>query len=131
MAADRVDSRPQGGFTIIEVMVAILLTALTVIGVLGLFRIETRASAFSRRETEAAVLAQDKLEELRTQLAPSADSSGNDTPTDQLSGTSFFARAWTIAVSGDPDVYNIQVDVTWDEDGATRTVTVRGQRGGT
>ena len=129
MAADRVTERRQAGFTIIEVMIAILLTALTVIGVLGLFRVETRASAFSRRETEAAVLAQDKLEELRTQIAPSADFTGSDNPTDQLSGTSFFARAWSVSVTGDPNVYNIQVDVTWDEDGVTRTVTVVGKRG--
>jgi prepilin-type N-terminal cleavage/methylation domain-containing protein len=130
MAEDRVNPRrPEAGFTLIEVMVAMLLTALTTIGVLGLYRIESRASAFSRRGTEAAVLAQDKLEELRLQTAPAANSTGTDTPTDQLSGIQFFTRNWTIAVSGDSAVYNIQVDVTWDEDGVTRTVTVRGQRG--
>lgn len=130
MAADRVEHRQQAGFTIIEVMVAMLLTALTVIGVLGLYRIESRASSFSRRETEAAVLAQDKLEELRLQIAPSADTSGSDTPPDQFSQTStpFFARNWTIAVSLDTAVYNITVNVTWDENGTPRTVTVYGQR---
>ena len=115
----------------IEVLVAVLLTALTVIGVLGLYRIESRASAFSRRETEAAVLAQDKLEELRTQAAPTANATGSDAPTDQLTGNSFFARAWTISVSADAAVYNISVTVTWDEDGYTRSVTVNGQRGTT
>jgi Tfp pilus assembly protein PilV len=115
----------------IEVMVAVLLTALTVIGVLGLYRIESRASAFSRRETEAAVLAQDKLEELRTQAAPSANTTGSDQPPDQFSATNtaFFARSWSVSVTADPAVYNIEVVVTWDEDGITRTVTVHGQRG--
>jgi len=131
MAPDRVEDRQQAGFTIIEVMIAMLLTALTVIGVLGLYRIESRASSFSRRETEAAVLAQDKLEELRTQIAPSANATDSDHPPDQFSGSAawIFTRNWTIAVSADTAVYNITVNVTWDEDGTTRTVTVHGQRG--
>jgi Tfp pilus assembly protein PilV len=115
----------------IEVMVAILLTALTVIGVLGLYRIESRASSFSRRETEAAVLAQDKLEELRTQIAPaSATTTGSDAPIDEITATNIFARSWTIQQSAsDGSVYSITVTVTWDEDGQTRTVQVVGQRG--
>src|SRR5262245_28120650 len=132
MAAHRVTRRTQeSGFTMIEVMVAMLLTALTVIGVLGLYRVETRASGASRRETEAAVLAQDKLEELRTQAAPTANSTGTDQPIDQFSpsSTNFFTRNWSVTVSADAAVYNIVVDVTWDDDGTTRTVTVRGQRG--
>jgi len=133
MAADRViPRRQQAGFTMIEVMVAMLLTALTVIGVLGLYRIESRASGFSRRETEAAVLAQDKLEELRTQLAPTgAVAATIDYPTDQFTGTYTFKRTYTIATTADPAVFKITVDVTWDEDGVTRTVTVTGQRGST
>jgi type IV pilus assembly protein PilV len=121
----------QRGFTMIEVMVAILLTALTVIGVLGLYRIESRASSFSRRETEAAVLAQDKLEELRTQIAPaSATTTGSDAPIDEITATNIFARSWTIQQSAsDGSVYSITVTVTWDEDGQTRTVQVVGQRG--
>ena len=140
MAANRViERRPQGGFTLIEVMVAILLTALTVIGVLGLFRIETRASQFSRRETEAAVLAQDKLEELRTGAAPSGASSGSDgkltsnpnnpVMTDQLSGNALFTRTWQVDTTSDTAVYKITVRVAWDEDGVTRYVEVVGQRG--
>ena len=124
--------RPEGGFTLIEVMIAILLTALTVIGVLGLFRVETRASQFSRRETEAAVLAQDKLEELRTFVAPSAAATGSDTPADPLStsGNSVFSRSWSIAPTAeDASIYRIIVTVSWDEDGHTRTVEVSGQRG--
>jgi Tfp pilus assembly protein PilV len=132
MATQRVNSRRRdAGFTMIEVMVAVLLTALTVIGVLGLYRIESRASAFSRRETEAAVLAQDKLEELRTQAAPTVNVTGSDAPVDQFSTQApfnYFDRNWTVSVSADAAVYNITVTVSWDEDGYTRTVTVHGQR---
>ncbi|HEX5063234.1 MAG TPA: prepilin-type N-terminal cleavage/methylation domain-containing protein [Kofleriaceae bacterium] len=134
MAPDRVTRRSeQSGFTLIEVMVAMLLTALTVIGVLGLYRVESRASSFSRRETEAAVLAQDKLEELRTQAAPTAASGPTQDPAivDQLTGATIFTRTYTIATTSDPLVFKIIVTVQWDEDGVPRTVTVTGQRGST
>jgi type II secretion system protein I len=127
MATNRVEQRPQGGFTLIEVMVAILLTALTTIGVLALYRVETRSSSFSRRETEAAVLAQDKLEQLRTQVAGAT--TGSDTPTDQLLGTSVFTRSWTVEVSSsDASILDITVTVNWDDGGIARSVEVRGQR---
>ena len=124
---DRLPGRRHAGFTLIEVMVAILLTALTTIGVLALYRVETRASSFSRRETEAAVLAQDKLEELRTQVASAT--TGSHTPTDQLLGTSVFTRSWTVAVSSDPSIFEITVTVGWDDGGIAREVEVHGQRG--
>lgn len=130
MAAHPVtECRPQGGFTLIEVMVAILLTALTVIGVLGLFRVETRASAFSRRETEAAVLAQDKLEELRTFIAPTTGSTGTETLNDPLTGNPMFTRDWTISTTTDASIFRIEVVVSWDENGYPRSVTVNGHRG--
>ena len=50
----------------IEVMVAILLTAIATSGIIGLYIVETRASGFSRHSTEATVLAQDQIEILRT-----------------------------------------------------------------
>lgn len=129
MAANRVTPRkPEGGFTLIEVMIAVLLTAITVIGVLGLFRVETRASSTSRRETEAAVLAQDKLEELRTEAAPTANLTGSDTPKDELSGLFPWTRTWSISVTTDPAVYSIDVTVTWDDNGTTRSVTVHARR---
>ena len=120
------------GFTMIEVMVAMLLTALTVIGVMGLYRIESRASGFSRRETEAAVLAQDKLEELRTQAAPSGAVATTQDPAiiDQFTNTEIFTRTYSIDTTADPKVFKITVTVSWNDDGITRTVTVNGQRGG-
>lgn len=123
--------RRDAGFTMIEVMIAVLLTALAVIGVIALFRVETRASGYSRHGTEAAVLAQDKLEELRTLAAPAADSTTTEATLDDLGQTvtgGMYTRVSTIAVSTDPAVYNISVAVSWDESGDPKTVTVRGRR---
>lgn len=138
MAEDRVTpTSQQAGFTIIEVMIAILITALTVIGVLGLFRIETRASGFSRHETEAAVLAQDKLEELRALTAPTAATTlvSDPAPIDALGmasqPNSIYTRSWRVDPTSDASVFVIYVVVSWDDDGYPRSVEVRGQRGST
>lgn len=113
------------GFTMIEVMIAILLTVIAVIGMMALFRVETRASAVSRRTTEAAVLAQDKIEELRTLAAPT---SGADSAIDargQPGG--MFSRTWTVNFVNNNYVMNVVV--SWSDDGVSRTVEMNGQRG--
>ena len=68
----------QGGFTLMEVLISLVLGAIAMIGVIALYRASTNASSYSRRSTEAAVLAQDKLERLRTE----APLSGTDGPID-------------------------------------------------
>jgi Tfp pilus assembly protein PilV len=62
--------RSEAGFTMIEVMIAMLLTAIAMIGIIALFMTQRKASGFSRHTTEATVLAQDKLEQLRTLCVP-------------------------------------------------------------
>lgn len=117
--------RSESGFTMIEVMIAILLTVIAVIGMMALFRVETRASAVSRRTTEAAVLAQDKIEELRTLATPT---SGADSSIDALGQPGgLFSRTWTVTPSGTN--YVINVNVSWSDDGVSRTVEMNGQRG--
>ena len=120
----------QKGFTLIEVMVSILLASLLVIGAVALFRIETRAASFSRRETEAVILAQDKLEELRTIAQPTAAGTGADAGTINEMGVvvtgGMYTRTWEIQVSN--DVYDIAVTVAWDDGGEPREVIVRGRR---
>jgi Tfp pilus assembly protein PilV len=59
----------------VEVMVALLLTAVAVMGILGVYLGQVRASSYSRHTSDAVVLAQDKLEQLRTQAAASASAS--------------------------------------------------------
>jgi len=90
----------QAGFTMVEVMVAVLLTAIAVIGIIALYITETRASSYSRHATEASVLAADKLETLRTETL--ADGSYSDpsplTPQgdDPNAPVGAFTRSWDI-----------------------------------
>jgi len=121
----------ESGFTLIEVMIAILLSAIAVIGIIGLYTVESRASSMSRRKTEAAVLAEDKVEELRTQLTPTAAGSATETGLDEhgnvVSG-GLFTRTWEIFSEGDATAgtfYRIKVTVSW-ENNAVVVQAVRG-----
>src|SRR5580693_4123561 len=60
-------ARPgQAGFTMVEVMVSLVLAAIAMMGMMGLYSSSTKASSFSRHSTEASVLAEDRIEKLRT-----------------------------------------------------------------
>ena len=114
----------QRGFTMIEVMIAILLTAITVIGIVGLYSVETRASSASRHSTEATVLAEDKMETLRTQTNPA---SGADSPGETAGLAGLFTRTWTVTPNATWIDYSVVV--TWTEDSVAKNVTLSSRRG--
>lgn len=124
--------RAQAGFTLIEVMIAVLLTAIATSGIIGLYTVETRASGVSRRYTEATVLGQDQLERLRTEAAPAVASlpvTGTETNLNALGTTPGpFSRNWTVSMPAHNLFYEISVTVSWTEDGVARNVTLRGRR---
>lgn len=126
----RARQRPEQGFTLIEVMIAVLLTAIAMAGIIALYTSETRASGTARHATEATVLAQDQLERLRTSTAVSsiAPHEVDLTPSGAIvSGVGIFTRQWIVtpSVVGYTD---LEVTVGWAEDGVNRAVTLYGRR---
>jgi Tfp pilus assembly protein PilV len=111
---------------LIEVMIAILLMAIAVVGLVGLYRVQMRASEVSRHTTEATILAQDKMEYLRTQTTLAT---GNESGLNGLgvANGGIFNRAWVVT----PTVTYIDFNVTvsWDESGLTRQVKLVSRRG--
>ena len=72
----------QRGMSLIEVMVALLVSAIGLFGTLALLGTILKGGDFSRRLTEASVLAQYKLEELEVMQPPfPADNPNCPTPT--------------------------------------------------
>jgi len=122
--------RRSAGFTMIEVMVALLLTAIATSGIIGLYMVETRASGFSRHTTEATVLAQDQMEILRTSKAYGVNqSTAGLNEHGQVVTGGLFTRTWTVeADTGGLPFDNMLVRVNWTEDGAARVVTLRSRR---
>ncbi len=118
--------RRDGGFTLIEVMIAMVLTALAVMGIIALYVTETRASAFSRHTTEAAVLAQDKLENLRTAgpAAPVSTIETNLNERGQAGG--IYKRTTTETLTANYADLTVQID--WADDGLAHSITMRARR---
>ncbi len=116
--------RTQQGFTMVEVLVALLLTAIATSGLIALFTVESRAAGHARRSTEASMLAQDKLEALRTSAAASDSEVDID-----VSGrnTGIYTRTWTVTPQA--GWVDITVSVTWrEESGADKVVTMSTRR---
>ena len=129
MRTPRRRTRGRGGFTLIEVMIAILLTAIATIGIMGLYKVETRAAGFSRHTTEATVLAQDQLELMRSNrfIGTQTDSgiNGHGLPEGLPGG--IYTRQSTVTSDVGFDLMVVTVD--WVEDGEAKTVVMRTRRG--
>jgi Tfp pilus assembly protein PilV len=118
----------EAGFTMIEVLIAMSLTALAIMGIIALFITETKASGFSRHTTEAAVLAQDKVEKLRTQgpaVAIAATTEANINERGLPVG--IYTRVYSETLTA-IDYADISVTVTWNDDGVDHTVSVKARR---
>lgn len=128
--------RGEQGFTVIEVLIALLVLLIGMAGILSMQLTSVQATGFSRHATEATMVAEDKMEQLRT-MSGATLFSGNDTVNARGEpDTGPFTREWTI-VPGPP--IDIRVDVTWVEQGQSvardltvadpYTITLRTQRG--
>jgi prepilin-type N-terminal cleavage/methylation domain-containing protein len=122
----------QAGFTIVELLVALTVLLIGITGLLSLQVTAMQSTSFSRHATEAAVLAEDRMEELRTAPAemilagaafcPDGDPSGVPGPCAERLDTSgrpdddgLFFRRWTAVQGG--SMIRIQVRVSWEARG--------------
>ncbi|MFT3696386.1 MAG: prepilin-type N-terminal cleavage/methylation domain-containing protein [Kofleriaceae bacterium] len=128
----------QAGFTLIEIMIAMVLTAIAIMGIIALYVTATKASSFSRHSTEATNLAQEKYEMMRT-VAPitlngTGSADGLETTLDAGGqyGSGIYTRVTIEKQYNTAPIVifeEIQVTVSWLEDGLNRSVVVRGRRG--
>lgn len=124
--------RGERGFTVIEVLIALLILLVGMAGILSLQMTSVQATAFSRHATEASVLAEDKMEWLRTQPLTTLATGAEPDPVDSRGvpdPNALYQRSWVVtpAATG----VNIQVTVTWLEAGDAAepfTVTLNTRR---
>jgi len=107
------------GFALIEVLVALVILSICLLGMAGLMATTTRNNSDGGRMTEAVTLIQDKLEELRATPpktilnAYNLNQTVQDPVTNVIRGTTY-ARSWMVV----PDVnntYRIIVTVSWSD----------------
>jgi len=113
------------GFTLIEVLVAMSLFSIAVLGVAAGATTVMRANQTSHYHTIATNLAQDKLEELKGRTVANINTTGSPENNIAVPGVPvLFTRSWAVA-GGAPvlGVTQITVTVTWT-DYAAQTLTV-------
>ena len=109
------------GFTIIEVLVAMGIFTVAILGVAISATSVIKANQVSYSTTIAINLAQDKLEDLKAN--PTSLASGSESPILDDSGEAF-ARSWTVTANSPvTGVTKIDVTVTWT-DYTAHTITL-------
>ena len=101
-----------GGFTVVEVLIAMTIFSIAILGLAAGTASVMRANQTSYHNSIAANLAQDKLEELKSRTAANI-TPGNDTqPIDNVT----FTRDWTVTTDAPvPGVTRIDVTMTWND----------------
>ncbi len=110
--------KTEEGFTLIEVLIALLVLMVGMAGILSLQLTSMKATGFSRHATEASSLAEDKVEELRTVPLNSARfASGSDQVDARgvADAAGLYIRTWTITPQTDTTI--VTVSVAWNERG--------------
>lgn len=93
-----------------EVLIALLILAVSLLALAGLMVTTTRNSSFGGHMTEASTFAQDKLEQLR--VSPWASvATGNDTI--QSSTGITYTRNWTVTPNGDGNQRWVSITLNW------------------
>ena len=94
------------GITLLEVMIALVITSLSLIMLLNMAMIALDGNDWANKTTLANQLLQEKLEQLRGQ-GPSALQSGSDT-------TQGLTRTWTVTSLGN-HLRQVDVQIVWDD----------------
>lgn len=130
--------KAQGGFTLLEVLIAISIFAVGVLGATAMHGAASRSNLTGNVLTTAKSLAQDKIEEMKATGLPDLvtpdDSSSDDNP--ETLGDNF-VRQWTVSdlTLSDGSVSSfartIEVTVSWTKGDLTRSVTLASTTRGT
>jgi type II secretion system protein I len=100
------------GFTLIEVLVAMVILSFSLLALAGLMITTTKNNSFGSNMTEAATFAQDKLEELRAIKWENLIDGNN---TDQQGGSTGinYTRNWNVTTNG--SLKTITINLNWND----------------
>ncbi len=93
-------SKNPKGFSLIEVLIALVILSVSLLGLAGLMVTTTRSNSYGNHMTEAVTFAQDKLEELRVTPLDSI-LNGNDIVYGFIP-TFPYDRSWTVSSLPNP-----------------------------
>ena len=114
------------GFSMIEMLIALVILAISLLALAGLMATTTRSNAFGGHMTEAATFAQDKLEELKA-IPWTNIVGGTDTKPGSTGIT--YTRTWNVSTLLNPvpppnDLLKaVTITVNWN-DGISRSINI-------
>jgi type IV pilus modification protein PilV len=111
------------GFSLIEVLVALVILSISLLALAGLMVQSTKNSSWGSHMTEAATLAQDRLEALRA-VRPQTDIP-EGMNNDQVTAASgiLYTRTWTVTTNAAGTLRTITISITWS-DSVPHTLTI-------
>lgn len=130
----------RGGFSLVEVVLALGIISFAIVGLLGITVVGTSASLDSKRDTEAGQIFEQIVGQLRTKPFDQEQGEGNPSDAevyplpalDENGSITFFLDDQNRVVSGDQAVHEVQVRIGdpaaqpyLDEKGATQPVPSR------
>jgi type IV pilus assembly protein PilV len=119
-------SKKSKGFSLIEVLIAIVILSIALLALSGLMVYTTKSNSFGGHMTEATTLAQDKLEQLRVTSWGGLLSGEYQDKVTTATGIEY-TRVWKITNATD-NLRNITVIVTWNSgSNSTRFVSAISQ----
>jgi type IV pilus assembly protein PilV len=118
----------RSGFTLIEVMVAIIILSVGVLGLISTAALVTRMIGRGNISTKATQLAETRLEILRQQALSSTPSCSTLGASGTAAGPSGMSEAWTVTTpAASTSLRQFSVTVTYPIARGTRTATLTTQ----
>ena len=104
--------RKSSGFTLIEILVALVIFSISVLAFAGLTVTATKTGAYGGRMTEAVTFAQDKLEELKANSWEKIVSGG-----DQETGPTgiSYTRKWKVLEKETRNLKTVSITIDWND----------------
>ena len=111
-------ARVRAGFSIVEVLVALVLVTVGLLGIAGNCALAIRVTAVAARERRAAQRAADRIAELASQGCASARSGSSSDASGKMS------EQWTVGAVAN-GVALVDAEVRWAAPSGTRSVVLR------
>jgi prepilin-type N-terminal cleavage/methylation domain-containing protein len=118
----------QRGFTLLEVMIAVFLLAVAIMGTASVTTSVIKGNSFSQTLTMATTLAKDKMEEQKAANFTAVPTSGSpdyataDGTVQASASGSYYTRTWGVTGT---DPKTITVTVTWSFNRTVQLQTIR------
>ena len=120
--------KPRKGASLLDVLIGLVVLAITLHYVYGIMLNSSRAMGQNQRVSIAASLAEYKIEELRNENYASIVDGSDSGPLDALGEAGGeYSRAWTVAIdTPDTGLKTVTVVVAWSQWGESRNYSLTG-----